>query len=113
MPNRKFILPVFTMLFITSFAFCQSETFKPVVNSLALYKEKKDLKFLAAAKKSMDSLVTTHSDSVDIKKSVYRSIVNASILYRDSLNTLKQPATLFPQTILCLSLWGRLHSVLS
>ena len=85
-------------MFATSLAFCQSEVFKPVVNNLALYKQKKDLKFLAAAKKSIDSLVTNHADSADYKKSVYRALVNSTILYIDSLNKLKQPATLFTQT---------------
>lgn len=99
MRGRKLILSVLLILFTTAFAFSQSETFKPVINNLALYKQKKDLKFLAAAKKSMDSLVTTHSDSADIKKSVYRAFVNSSILFADSLNTLKQPATLFGQTV--------------
>lgn len=98
MLNRKIIIPVLLFMFTTSLAFCQSEVFKPVVNNLALYKEKKDLKFLAAAKKSMDSLVTTHADSADYKKGVYRALVNSTILYIDSLNKLKEPATLFPQT---------------
>src|ERR1700744_3739640 len=99
MHNRKFTLSVLVLLFSTGLAFSQSETFKPVINNLALYKQKKDLKFLAAAKKSVDSLVTTKSDSLDIKKSVYRMVVNSTILYEDSLNTLKQPATLFSQTV--------------
>ena len=51
MLNRKITIPVLILLFATSFAFCQSEVFKPVVNNLALYKKKKDLKYLAAAKK--------------------------------------------------------------
>jgi tetratricopeptide (TPR) repeat protein len=98
MLNRKIIIPVLILMFATSLAFCQSEVFKPVVNNLALYKQKKDLKFLAAAKKSIDSLVTNHADSADYKKSVYRALVNSTILYIDSLNKLKQPATLFTQT---------------
>jgi len=99
MLNRKIALPVFILLFTTSLAFCQSEVFKPVVNNLALYKQKKDFKYLTAAKKSVDSLFTTHADSLDIQKNVYRALVNSTILYVDSLNTLKQPATLFPQTV--------------
>ena len=91
MQGRKLILSVLVLLFSTAYAFPQSETFKPVVNNLALYKQKKDLKFLTAAKKSVDSLVTTHADSLDIKKSVYRALVNSTIVYEDSLNTLKQP----------------------
>lgn len=99
MQGRKLTLSVLVLLFSAAYAFSQSETFKPVVNNLALYKQKKDLKFLTAAKKSVDSLVTTHADSVDIKKSVYRALVNSTIVYEDSLNTLKQPATLFTQTV--------------
>jgi len=98
MPNRKIIIPVLLLMFTTSFAFCQSEVFKPVVNNLALYKQKKDLKFLAAAKKSVDSLVTTHADSIDYKKTVYRALVYSTMLYIDSLNTLKQPTTFLSQT---------------
>jgi tetratricopeptide (TPR) repeat protein len=99
MLNRKIIIPVLLLVFTASFAFCQSEVFKPVVNNLALYKQKKDLKYLSAAKKSIDSLFTTHADSLDIQKNVYRALVNSTIVYIDSLNKLKQPATLFPQTV--------------
>ena len=99
MLNRKITTPVLILLFTTSFAFCQSEVFKPVVNNLALYKKKKDLKFLGFAKKSIDSLITTHADSLDLKKSVYRVVVNSSILYLDSLNTLKQPDDFFIKTV--------------
>ncbi len=99
MINRKIIISVLLVLFTATFAFCQSEMLKPVVNSLAFYKKTKDLKFLGLAKKSMDSLITTHSDSLDLQKSVYRSIVNSSILYSDSLNTLKQSPVLFDQTV--------------
>jgi tetratricopeptide (TPR) repeat protein len=98
MLNRKIIIPVLILMFATSLAFCQTEVFKPVVNNLALYKQKKDIKFLAAAKKSIDSLITTHADSADYKKNVYRALVNSTILYIDSLNILKQPVTLFTQT---------------
>jgi tetratricopeptide (TPR) repeat protein len=99
MQSRKIIIPVLVLLFTTSFAFCQSEVFKPVVNNLALYKKKKDLKFLGAAKKSIDSLFTTRADSSDLQKIVYRVVVNSSILYIDSLNTLKQPDNLLDQTV--------------
>ena len=100
MLNRKIIIPVLIGMFTTSFAFCQSsEVFKPVVNNLALYKQKKNLKFLGSAKKSVDSLFTSKADTLDIKKGVYRAVVYASIVYIDSLNTLKQPANLFDQTI--------------
>ena len=86
-------------LFITNAAFCQSEMLKSVVNNLAYYKQKGDFKYLAGAKKSVDSLVKTHADSVDLQKTVYRGLVNATILYADSTNKLKQPAKLFEETV--------------
>ncbi|MGN6397154.1 MAG: tetratricopeptide repeat protein [Mucilaginibacter sp.] len=98
MNYRKFILPVIIVSFSASSAFCQSEVLKGVVNSLAFYKQKKDLKYLAAAKKSVDSLITTKSDSADVQKGVYRAVVNSSILYIDSLNKLNQPANFLSQT---------------
>jgi tetratricopeptide (TPR) repeat protein len=99
MQGRKIILPVLLGLFITSTAFCQTEVLKGVVNNLAFYKQKKDLKYLASAKKTVDSLVTTHADSLDIEKGVYRAVVYSSILYIDSLNKLNQPATFFSKTM--------------
>ena len=95
---RKIILPVVLLTFSTSVAFCQTEVLKGVVNSLAFYKQKKDLKYLAAAKKSVDSLIVTKSDSADVGKTVYRVVVNSSILYIDTLNKLNQPANFFAQT---------------
>src|ERR1700744_5461347 len=89
----------FAGLFIANAAFCQSEMLKGVVNNLAFYKQKGDFKYLGAAKKSADSLVKTHADSVDLRKTVYRALVNATILYADSTNKLKQPATLFDETV--------------
>ncbi|MCO5935049.1 hypothetical protein NAF17_05825 [Mucilaginibacter sp. RB4R14] len=86
-------------LFTTSFAFGQSEALKIVVNNLAFYKQKGDLKYLSNAKKSADSLVLTRKDSADLEKNVYRIIVNSSILYTDSLNKLNQPETFLPQTV--------------
>src|ERR1700761_6034694 len=86
-------------LFVTNTAFCQSEMLKSVVNNLAFYKQKGDFKYLGAAKKSVDSLVKTHADSIDLQKTVYRTLVNATILYADSTNKLKQPATLFDETV--------------
>ena len=86
-------------LFITNTAFCQSEMLKSVVNNLAFYKQKGDFKYLASAKKSADSLVKTHADSIDLQKTVYRALVNATILYADSTNKLKQPASLFDETV--------------
>jgi len=95
---RKIILPVVLLTFSASVAFCQTEVLKGVVNSLAFYKQKKDLKYLANAKKSVDSLITTKADSADVEKMVYRVVVNSSILYIDTLNKLNQPASLFTQT---------------
>jgi tetratricopeptide (TPR) repeat protein len=98
MNARKIILPVLILSLSTSVAFCQTEVLKGVVNSLAFYKQKKDLKYLAAAKKTVDSLITTKADSADVGKIVYRAVVNSSILYIDSLNKLNQPASFFAQT---------------
>ncbi|MDF2430951.1 MAG: hypothetical protein JWP44_582 [Mucilaginibacter sp.] len=99
MQGRKIKLSVLMVLFTTSAAFCQTEALKSVVNNLAFYKQKKDLKFLSNSKKSVDSLFTTHADSVNIEKNVYRALVNSTILYVDSLNKLHQSEKLFPQTI--------------
>jgi tetratricopeptide (TPR) repeat protein len=99
MLGRKIKISVLLLLFTTTFAFCQSEVLKPVVNNLAFYKQKKDLKYLANAKKSIDSLITTHADSADTKKMVYRAVVNSTIVYVDSVNTLKQPADFFTKTV--------------
>jgi len=98
MQNRKLIPVLLLLTFTTSLAFCQSEVYKPVVNSLARYKQKKDLKFLAAAKKSIDSLITTKADSANLTKSVYKAVVYTSIAYADSSNTLKMPADFIPKT---------------
>ena len=97
MQSRKIRLLILA-LFTTSFAFGQSEALKVVVNNLAFYKQKGDLKFLSNAKKSADSLVVTRKDSADLEKNVYRIIVNSSILYTDSLNQLNQPETFLDQT---------------
>ncbi len=96
---RKTALLVLVLLFTAPVAFCQSEMLKSVVNNLAYYKQKKDLKYLTSAKKSVDSLLVTHADSIDLEKNVYRALVYSSILYIDSLNKLKQPAKLFDQTV--------------
>lgn len=97
MQKRKIGLLILA-LFTTSFAFGQSEALKVVVNNLAFYKQKGDLKFLSNAKKSADSLVVTRKDSADLEKNVYRIIVNSSILYTDSLNKLGQPEAFLDQT---------------
>lgn len=97
--GRKLVLVVLVCLVAAPVAFCQSEMLKSVVNNLAYYKQKKDLKYLTSAKKSVDSLFKTHADSINVEKNVYRALVYSSILYIDSLNRLKQPATLFTQTV--------------
>ena len=97
MQSKKIRLLIIA-LFTTSFAFGQSEALKIVVNNLAFYKQKGDLRFLSNAKKSADSLVVTKKDSGDLEKNVYRIIVNASILYTDSLNKLGQPETFLDKT---------------
>ncbi len=98
MQGRKIILPLLILLFTASAAFCQTEVLKSVVNNLAFYKQKKDLKYLTSAKKSVDSLFTNHADSLDVEKNVYRAVVYSSILYIDSLNKLKQPDIFFSKT---------------
>jgi len=98
MAGRKVILPLLIFLFTASLAFGQTEVLKSVVNNLAFYKQKKDVKYLASAKKSVDSLITTHKDSADVEKNVYKAVVYSSIAYIDSLNKLKQPANFFEQT---------------
>ena len=98
MAGRKVILPLFIFLFAASFAFGQTEVLKNVVNNLAFYKQKKDVKYLSSAKKSVDSVIKTHADSIDLQKNVYKMVVYSSIVYIDSLNKLKQPAGFFEQT---------------
>ena len=97
MTGRKVLLLLFIGLFAAPSAFGQTEVFKAVVNALAFYKQKKDLKYLANAKKSVDSLIKTHADSADLAKNVYKVVVYSSIAYIDSLNKLKQPANFFDE----------------
>ncbi|MDN5288883.1 MAG: hypothetical protein JWR38_5157 [Mucilaginibacter sp.] len=98
MQCRKILLSVIIPFITTTFVFAQSEALKVVVNNLAYYKQKNDLKYLSAAKKSADSLIITKSDTADLEKNTYRALVNSSILYIDSLNKLNQPATLLAET---------------
>jgi tetratricopeptide (TPR) repeat protein len=98
MQGRKILLPLLIALFTATTAFCQTERLKSVANNLAFYKQKKDLKYLSSAKKSVDSLIKASPDTLDLEKNVYRAVVYSSILYIDSLNKLNQPAALFPQT---------------
>ena len=97
--GRKLILLVSIMLFAASFAFGQTEVLKGVVNNLAYYKQKNELKYLRSAKKSIDSLIVTRADSANLDKNVYRALINSTILYVDSLNRLNQPAELFYRTV--------------
>jgi tetratricopeptide (TPR) repeat protein len=98
MAGRKVILPLFILLFSASITFGQTEVLKNVVNNLAFYKQKKDFKYLSNAKKSVDSVIITHADSIDLEKNIYKAVVYSSIAYLDSLNKLKQPANFFDQT---------------
>jgi len=99
MQAKKTISAVLLMFFTSSLAFCQSEALKSVVNSLALYNQKKDLKFLNNAKKSIDSLIKVSPDSLDLERNVYKALINSNILYADSLNKLNSPFALFSQTV--------------
>ena len=83
MAGRKVILPLFILLFSASLTFGQTEALKGVVNNLAFYKQKKDLKYLTNAKKSVDSLIVTKKDSADLEKNVYKAVVYSSIVYID------------------------------
>ena len=97
MAGHKLSLLLLVIFFAASNTFAQSEVFKNVVNNLAFYKQKKDLKYLSSAKKSVDSLMKTHADSIDLHKKVYQAVVYSSIVYIDSANKLKMPATFFAQ----------------
>src|SRR5580704_2239359 len=98
MQGRKILLPVLIIMFSTSGTFCQTEALKTVVNNLAFYKQKKDLKYLGNAKETVDSLIKASSNPLDLEKNIYRAVVYSSILYIDSLNKLHQPATFLAQT---------------
>lgn len=98
MAGRKVILSLFISFFFASVTFGQTEALKGVVNNLAFYKQKKDLKYLTNAKRSVDSLIVTKKDSADLEKNVYKAVVYSSIVYIDSLNKLKQPANFFDKT---------------
>jgi tetratricopeptide (TPR) repeat protein len=98
MQGRKILLPLLILLFIAPSAFCQSEVLKGVINNLAFYKEKKDLKYLSGAKNSVDSLIKASPDSLDLERNIYKAVIYSSILYIDSLNKLHQPGAMFQQT---------------
>jgi tetratricopeptide (TPR) repeat protein len=101
--GRKIILSVLLILFTTPLVFCQSETLKVVVNSLAYYKQRKELKFLTNAKKSIDSIMKItmdqRLDTNNLEKKVYVAVINSAILYVDSTNQTGQPENLFRKTI--------------
>jgi tetratricopeptide (TPR) repeat protein len=99
MQARKIAFAVLTMFLTTSLAMGQNEVLKSVVNNLALYKQKKDLKYLGNAKKSIDSVIKAAPDSTDLQRNVFRAEVNAVILYADSLNKLGNPSALFDKTV--------------
>jgi len=98
--SRKIITLVLFGLFTAPLTgFCQSEALKVVVNNLAYYKQHSELKYLANAKKSVDSLIKTRSDSSNLGKNIYKAIVYSSIAYIDSANKLSQPDNFFDQTV--------------
>lgn len=98
MSGRKIILSLIIVLFTAPLAFCQTEALKGVVNSLAYFRQQKDLKYLANAKFKVDSLVKTKKDSANLDKSIFRAVVYSSILYTDSLNKLGLPEKTLPAT---------------
>ena len=98
--SRKIIILVLLGLFTAPVAFGQTEALKVVVNNLAYYKQRGEIKYLSNAKKSVDSLIKTRKDSSNLDKNIYRAIVYSSIAYIDSTNKLNQPADFFPQTVL-------------
>lgn len=97
--GRKIILSVLLVLFTAPLAFCQSEMLKGIVNNLAYYKQRKELKFLTNAKKSIDSLLKVSPDTSDLERNVYRAIINSAIVYIDSTNQTGQPENFFRQTV--------------
>jgi tetratricopeptide (TPR) repeat protein len=99
MNGRKIILSVLLVLFTGPLAFCQSEMLKGIVNNLAYYKQKKELRTLTNAKKSIDSLLKLAADTNDLQKNVYRAVINSAILYVDSTNSTGQPENYFRKTV--------------
>ncbi|WP_342644320.1 tetratricopeptide repeat protein [Mucilaginibacter sp. CSA2-8R] len=97
--SRKIIILVLLGLFTAPLAFGQTEALKVVVNNLAYYRQKGELKYLSNAKKSVDSLIKTRKDSSNLDKNIYKSIVYSSIAYIDSTNKLGNPPDFFSKTV--------------
>jgi tetratricopeptide (TPR) repeat protein len=97
--SRKIIILVLLGLFTAPAVFAQTEALKVVVNNLAYYRQRGELKYLSNAKKSVDSLIRTRSDSSNLNKNIYKALVYSSIAYIDSANRLSQPANFTQQTI--------------
>ncbi|RKR83850.1 tetratricopeptide repeat protein [Mucilaginibacter gracilis] len=95
---RKITLLIACICFTSFIARAQSEAMKDVINNLALYHKKNDVKYLGDSKKSVDATFKTHSDSVDMGKNVYKAMVYATILNIDSVNKLNLPDTMLLQT---------------
>lgn len=98
MLGSKLLLLITCICFASSIAMAQSEAMKDVINNLAFYHTKNDIKYLGEAKKSVDNAIKTHADSIDLSKNVYKAVVYSSILYIDTLNKLNLPDTLLLQT---------------
>ncbi|MVN91339.1 tetratricopeptide repeat protein [Mucilaginibacter aquatilis] len=104
--SRKIILLVLSALFTAPQAFAQGEALKVVVNNLAYYRQKGEIKYLTNAKKSVDSLIKTRSDSSNLDKNIYKAIVYSSIAYIDSNNKLGNPPDFFDKTVLLVNRLG-------
>ncbi|MBS7563114.1 tetratricopeptide repeat protein [Mucilaginibacter sp. Bleaf8] len=98
MLSRKILVFSFLLLFTAPLAFGQSEALKSVVNSLAFYRQKGELRYLSSAKKSVDSLIVTKSDSSNLEKNIYKAIVYSSIAFVDSTNQLNNPPDFVAKT---------------
>lgn len=95
---RKVVLLITCICFISFIASAQSEAMKDVINNLALYHKKNELKYLGDSKKSVDATFKTHADSTDMGKLVYKAMVYSTVLNIDSLNKLALPDTMLLQT---------------
>jgi tetratricopeptide (TPR) repeat protein len=98
MAVRKLVLLITCICFTSFIANAQTEAMKDVINNLALYHKKGDIKYLGEAKKSVDASFKTRIDSLDVGKIVYKAMVYSTVLYVDSVNKLGMPDTLLLQT---------------